>query len=184
MDKPRLTRALVCLCLIWLAMLAVLWLIGCGGCLAHKPVCMIPNFAVVDSAKHIYRGGQPTTVQQWDYLASLGVRNDIKLDNDSEGMDEEELRVSDRFDEDNLFIGLIEQMFGVPGEYLDQIVGDIRPNTFIHCEHGQDRTGLVVACYRVRVQHWTKAAAEKEMLAHGFHKSLVGLWRTWEDFKP
>lgn len=54
----------------------------------------------------------------------------------------------------------------------------------IHCEHGQDRTGLVVACYRVQHMGWTHEAAEKDMLAHGFHKALHGLWEYWESFKP
>src|SRR2546430_2746714 len=51
---------------------------------------------------------------------------------------------------------------------------------FVHCEHGQDRTGLVVACYRVQAEGWSKAKAEKEMFDHGFHKILHGLWEYWE----
>jgi protein tyrosine/serine phosphatase len=42
---------------------------------------------------------------------------------------------------------------------------------FIHCQHGADRTGTMVAVYRVRVQGWTKEDAIKEMMEekYGFH---------------
>ena len=56
------------------------------------------------------------------------------------------------------------------------------PGTFVHCEHGQDRTGLIVALYRVKVNGWDKPKSEKEMLALGFHKELHGLWEYWETF--
>jgi hypothetical protein len=35
---------------------------------------------------------------------------------------------------------------------------------------------------RMRWQGWTKADSEKEMLEHGFHKVLHGLWKAWEEF--
>lgn len=38
---------------------------------------------------------------------------------------------------------------------------------YIHCEHGKDRTGLVVALYRVFFQGWTRQQAHREMLALG-----------------
>jgi len=34
------------------------------------------------------------------------------------------------------------------------------------------------------VQGWSKPEAEKEMLALGFHKGLVGLWLYWKTLKP
>lgn len=42
---------------------------------------------------------------------------------------------------------------------------------FIHCLHGSDRTGCMVAAYRVRVQGWSKDEAIKEMVdgPFGFH---------------
>lgn len=38
----------------------------------------------------------------------------------------------------------------------------------IHCKHGQDRTGLVSAMYRIVVQGWSKQAALDEMQHGGF----------------
>ncbi|HCT30793.1 MAG TPA: protein tyrosine phosphatase [Bacteroidales bacterium] len=38
----------------------------------------------------------------------------------------------------------------------------------IHCRHGSDRTGVVVAMYRIVFQGWSKEAALDELLHGGF----------------
>jgi len=43
----------------------------------------------------------------------------------------------------------------------------------IHCQHGADRTGAMVALYRVVVQGWTKADAIREMNQGGYHHSFL-----------
>ena len=45
---------------------------------------------------------------------------------------------------------------------------------FMHCRSGVDRTGFVVAKYRVLVQGWSKADARKEMKEQGNH-----WWLAW-----
>jgi hypothetical protein len=50
----------------------------------------------------------------------------------------------------------------------------------IHCQHGADRTGAIVALYRVVVQDWSKADALREMDEGGFHHS--SLWRNLDDY--
>lgn len=47
---------------------------------------------------------------------------------------------------------------------------------YIHCRHGQDRTGIVVAAYRMKQQGWSLADAETEMQAFGFND-------VWVNFK-
>jgi tyrosine-protein phosphatase SIW14 len=46
---------------------------------------------------------------------------------------------------------------------------------FIHCFHGEDRTGLVVGVYRVVVDGWTPQRAYQEMLDMGFHPRYTGM---------
>lgn len=41
-------------------------------------------------------------------------------------------------------------------------------NVLIHCKHGQNRTGLFAAMYRIVIQHWTKEEAADEMINGGF----------------
>jgi len=44
----------------------------------------------------------------------------------------------------------------------------------VHCQHGADRTGLLVATYRVAVQGWSKEDALEEMVQGGF--GFHGIW--------
>lgn len=47
---------------------------------------------------------------------------------------------------------------------------------YVHCRHGQDRTGIVVAAYRMKQQGWSLADAESEMQSFGFND-------VWVNFK-
>lgn len=38
----------------------------------------------------------------------------------------------------------------------------------VHCKHGSDRTGVMVAIYRVAYEGWTKEQATSEMIGGGF----------------
>lgn len=44
---------------------------------------------------------------------------------------------------------------------------------YLHCKHGSDRTGVVIAMYRMVVQGWSREEAIKEMMGggYGFHIS-------------
>ena len=48
---------------------------------------------------------------------------------------------------------------------------------FVHCQHGADRTGAMVAVYRIVVENWDKEKAINEMQngPFGFHKIFSGL---------
>jgi tyrosine-protein phosphatase SIW14 len=49
---------------------------------------------------------------------------------------------------------------------------------YVHCRHGQDRTGIVVAAYRMKQQGWSLADAEAEMQAFGFNN----IWLNFKKF--
>jgi len=48
---------------------------------------------------------------------------------------------------------------------------------FVHCRHGQDRTGIVVAAYRMKQLGWSLADAEAEMQAFGFNDVWINFKR-------
>jgi len=52
---------------------------------------------------------------------------------------------------------------------------------YVHCAHGQDRTGLVIGLERVIDEGWTPKAAHDEMLKLGFHMEFVGLNHYFEE---
>lgn len=153
----------------------------------------VPNLATVDGDS-VWRGGQPTE-DGWHFLENLGVTNIIKLNTEAEGSDEYAEWAGwtiNRFP-----ITLEQQWFGTGlKEIIPKAVAAIRPGTYVHCgsdartrseldkwlgtQGGNDRTGLVIAAYRTKTG-FTKAAAEKEMIQHGFHKVLHGLWDYWQD---
>ena len=49
----------------------------------------------------------------------------------------------------------------------------------VHCQHGSDRTGTMVAIYRITLEGWTKAQATDEMIngGFGFHPMWQNLLR-------
>ncbi len=44
---------------------------------------------------------------------------------------------------------------------------------YVHCKHGSDRTGVVIAMYRIIVQGWSKEAAITEMKGGGYGFHLI-----------
>ncbi|QYM78746.1 hypothetical protein K0B96_15800 [Horticoccus luteus] len=46
---------------------------------------------------------------------------------------------------------------------------------FIHCQHGADRTGTIIACYRIRHDGWTADAALAEAKRYGMSEWEFGM---------
>lgn len=149
------------------------------GC-AHDPIVHgIPNFRQV--APGVYRGGQPTA-EGWQYLKTIA-KWDVKLNTG-----DDELARSAGLQVIHLPITFIQQTIGKPERStLKSAVSAITDcetyGVFVHCTHGQDRTGLVVGAWRVS-QHWSKVQAYAEMVANGFHPILRGLYWSWEEDVP
>ena len=162
--------------IVWMAIGGCVWQAICG-CASVPPLHGIPNFSQV--ATGVWRGGQPTAAG-WKYLQSLGVKWDVKLNSEREASDVE--AEANGIQIVYLPISLAQQTVStLPKELLDAAVSVLaRTGTFVHCEHGKDRTGLVVGAYRVRVEHWTKHAAYQEMKNHGFNPLLLSLYRSWQ----
>jgi tyrosine-protein phosphatase SIW14 len=124
----------------------------------------------------IYRGALPET-QGMEQLKAFGIKTDLNIDLDSNASD---LEAADAV---KLGINYIYRPLSGFWAPSDQQVNDILaimndPSNypiFVHCLHGQDRTGLVVGLYRINTQGWSPADAYQEMLADGFHRSLIFL---------
>lgn len=139
---------------------------------------MIQNFK--EFSPGIFRGGQPVTPEDWLGLRNLGITQVIKLNEIYEGSDAPGQAAGMQLFHSPISTG--EQTLLEPDlDAIRDVIGFIRPGTFIHCSHGQDRTGLVVALFRVWIQRWPIEAARKEMIACGYHKILFGLEKAWAD---
>jgi protein tyrosine phosphatase (PTP) superfamily phosphohydrolase (DUF442 family) len=137
-------------------------------------VTAVGNFAEV--TPHLYRGAQPQA-QGLESLAKMGINTivDVRLTGaDKErdhakklGMDLIALPWHCLFPKDDAIAKFLIYL----REHPDKKV-------FVHCRYGDDRTGMMIAAYRMAAQGWTPDEARKEMNAFGFHKvvcpSLVG----------
>jgi protein tyrosine/serine phosphatase len=158
----------------------IVLLFGLCGCATQQISHGIPNLAQVEPG--VWRGGQPNS-EGWQYLKSLGIKQDVKLNTSQEGSDA--LALSNGMQIIYLPISFAQMTIGQPDvNTLNAAIASIKPGTYVHCEHGQDRTGLIMGVYRVRVEHWTKQQAYQEMLRHGFHPLLRGLCWSWEEDVP
>ena len=57
-------------------------------------------------------------------------------------------------------------------QFLKLFQQDPAQKIFVHCYFGRDRTGVMVAAYRMTQQNWTPEQAVTEMYSFGFHASL------------
>lgn len=163
-----------------LAALAVVFSVGAAPRPAEwaQPVRLdgVPNlFRVTD---RLYRSAQPTP-QGMKNLETLGIRAVVNLrafhtDRGAvagTGLLDEELSVKTWHIEDEdvvRVLRLVKEPTG--GPYL------------IHCQHGADRTGTMVAMYRMVVQGWSREKAIDELVngGYGFHpvwKNILGYLR-------
>jgi len=61
-------------------------------------------------------------------------------------------------------------------DFLTLIVDNPGTKIFVHCRVGDDRTGMMIAAYRMAEQGWSAEKAEKEMERFGFglvHRRLI-----------
>ena len=122
----------------------------------------VPNFGqIVDG---IYRGGQPTeqgfrTLSDMEFKTVLNLRTHNDIDTefcDLYGIIRHNYPL-------NVFENIKIEEFD---EVLDIINKSEKP-LFLHCLKGQDRTGVISACYRVTCCGWTLNEAIEEMEAYG-----------------
>jgi tyrosine-protein phosphatase SIW14 len=145
--------------------LAVLFLISLPA-LAGSSAPGIDNFYQVDG--HVYRGAQPTT-EGIKYLGTIGVKTVLDLREDGERANGEK----------QLVTSLGMQYVNIPMNGMapptrteitrilvlleDSATGAV----FVHCMRGADRTGAVIAAYRIDHDHWDNSRALKEALSFG-----------------
>ncbi len=83
-------------------------------------------------------------------------------------------------DEWNVMLDSFNEMTPRQEALFEKAVGDIaqaakdKKTLYVHCEHGVDRTGLVIALYEVFYLGVSPADALNEMLSYGHSKKSVG----------
>lgn len=158
-----------------------LWWTAAGSAEKH-PAEGVPNFGVISS--HLFRGAQPTSVG-FETLRRMGVETVVRLSMGEEGSAAEEREVR----------GLGMDFVAIPwstqhdptdeqvAAFLTAMRGARDRRVFVHCKAGSDRTGVMVALYRIAADGWTAGAAVSEMKAFHFRSLfLLHLQRFVEAF--
>jgi tyrosine-protein phosphatase SIW14 len=131
-------------------------------CQEEKKLRGLPNFGRVTES--LYRGGQPTS-DGFNTLRSMGVGIIINLRDDRPEMAAEKREV------ESLGMKSIEIPWSANHEpssaqiveFLDLVRANPNTKIFVHCRRGADRTGVMIAAYRIAVEHKTVAEAVSEM---------------------
>jgi protein tyrosine/serine phosphatase len=125
----------------------------------------IGNFGKVND--RLYRGAEPDS-PAIKSLQQLGIKTIIDLRTPREVWPREAAKAADA---GMSYTNVPFNGFGRPtDEQVDHVLALIETSpapVFIHCEHGCDRTGTVIACYRIRHDHWPLPDAIHEADAYG-----------------
>jgi len=136
-----------------------------GSTSAHRITAKgLPNFAEV--TPKLYRGGQPSDTGL-QALARMGVGIVVDARPGTRKREREEVSK----------LGM--QYVAIPwhcplpkDSVFAHFLAVIRENpdkkVFVHCRLGDDRTGMMIAAYRMGEQGWSAEAAMQEMRASGF----------------
>ena len=75
-----------------------------------------------------------------------------------------------------------------PRETMSKILAlmtsDSNGPVFVHCRRGADRTGTVIACYRILHDRWENKKALQEARFYGMLEMERGMMRFIRNFKP
>lgn len=142
---------------------------------------MITNFAEVVSSV-LYRGSRP---QVDDFKGQLAQMKSIV---DLEGDDVSATEYTSVPEGVTFFwcpISLPDiYAEGFPAPLVDYALAYIEAApkpVYVHCQHGEDRTGLLVAAYRIKKQGWAPQQAYQEALRYGYHPHFnAGLNKNFE----
>lgn len=145
-------------------------------CVPADAVVSVNNFHTV--APGIFRGGQPTPANLLE-LKRAGVKTIINLRNEPVLVKQEEQQAKDF---GLSYVNIPLDVFNPPPEssvkqFLSLVSDASNQPVYVHCLHGQDRTGTMVALYRIEKQGWSADQAYAEMLQCGFRPGFSRLSR-------
>jgi len=160
----------------WLWIALFIPLAACASkVVQNDPNVPLGNYYQVTGDAYLYRSAQPDHAGML-WLANNGFKTIINVNDNSSEM------ASEAQDARALGINEIQvplASFATPSDEdiakIEQSIDPTAGKILVHCEHGQDRTGLVIGLHRVIADRWAAQKAHDEMLQYGFHTILVPL---------
>ena len=136
----------------------------------------LPNFYKVDD--HVYRGAQPSA-DGFKKLAQMGVKTIVDL-RGPEHSEAEEKRIVEQAGMHYVAIPMKGMRTPTETQVSSALALMNDSNAwpvFIHCRRGADRTGAIVACYRIQHDRWDNARALREARNNGMSFFQLALQR-------
>lgn len=115
----------------------------------------------------LYRGSQPKK-EGFEQLAKMHVGIVVDLRGNREGERETVTKLGMRYVPIPWFC--MRPKNAIVAEFLNLLRDNPDKKVFVHCNTGIDRTGMMVAAYRMAKQGWTTEEAMAEMKAFGFSR--------------
>ena len=155
----------------------VLFFLGCGTSqpieIANRPldwakkVELNPMYNLYKVDDDLYRSEQPTK-EGMEALESMGIKSIVNVRN----------IFNDRREGKATKLDLYKKRINTWTIKYSEIIDALRliqkapKPVLIHCKHGSDRTGCIVAAYRMAFMNWTKEEAIKEFQlgGYGYHE--------------
>jgi protein tyrosine phosphatase (PTP) superfamily phosphohydrolase (DUF442 family) len=131
----------------------------------------------------LLRGGQPS-LQGFKLLKQAGVKTIVNLRNEETLVNQEATQTR------NMglnYVSIPLDVFNRPSDaavqqFLTVVCDPNNQPVYVHCLHGQDRTGTMCGIYRLTQQGWPLAATYNEMVSYGFKPFLGQLRQTVIDY--
>jgi tyrosine-protein phosphatase SIW14 len=144
----------------------------------------LPNFQKVDD--HVYRGAQPTNSGFKD-LAERGIKTVVDLRDIGEHSQADEQKVVT--DLGMRYVSIPTQGMSTPkNEQVAAVLTLLNEATsgpvFVHCKRGADRTGTVIAVYRIFHDGWDSKRALGEAKSYGMSVFQRAMQHYVTDYKP
>src|SRR5580700_10116807 len=150
------------------AVLAFVALAGASAarCQTGQETRGLPNFGRVTGI--LYRGGQPDSAG-FTALQTMGVGIVVNFRDDPRETATEKRQVESLGMQ---YVGIPWSAHDEPSnaqvvQFLDLVRANPDTKIFVHCRRGADRTGVMIAAYRIAVEHKPAAEAVSEM--HQYH---------------
>jgi tyrosine-protein phosphatase SIW14 len=143
----------------------------------------VPNFGKVND--HLYRGAAPLP-EGLKELAAMHILMDIDLREPGQPT-ESERRLAESLGIKYVNVPFPAMSAPPPGDLkrvLQLISQDDAGSTFVHCRRGKDRTGTVIACYRIEHDGWQPKDALHEANGYGMSWVERGMRSFVLNFKP
>lgn len=140
---------------------------GCAAVARHPADAPLPYFFNVD--ERLYRGAHPTP-EGFKQLADMGVKTVINLRAENPRHQAQDRAAIESHGMQWVYLPM--RAYWHPTEaqvrtFLATVLDPAHTPVFVHCRQGEDRTGSLVAVYRVVAQGWEPHRAYGEARAMG-----------------